>query len=103
MGILDSAGSRLDLYSGGYEGPMVESVGLLDAAGYLGRDDLRQAFEEADESEETAAGFFALLSDYLRLSADVERLPTEARIRAVELAHEWRDHVLERPGKADDF
>lgn len=103
MGILDSAGSKLDLYSGGYEAPMVETVELLDASGYLGRDDLRQAFEEADESEEAAAGFFALLADHLRLTADVERLPADARLRALELAHEWRDHVLDRPGKADEF
>lgn len=103
MGILDSAGSKLDLYGGGYEEPMVETVSLLDAAGYLGRDDLRQAFEGADESDESAAGFFALLADYLRLTADVERLPVDARLRALELTHEWRDHVLSRPGKSEEF
>jgi transposase-like protein len=102
MGILDSAGSKLDLYSG-YEAPMIETVELLDAGGYLGRDDLRQAFEEADESEEAAAGFFALLADYLRLTADVERLPVEERMRALELAYDWRDQVLDRPGKAEEF
>lgn len=103
MGILDSAGSKLDLYSGGHEEPMVETVALLDAAGYLGRDDLRQAFEESDESGESAAGFFALLSDYLRLTADLERMPVDARLHALELAHEWRDHVLGRSGKSEEF
>ena len=58
MGILDTAGSKLDLYSGGYETSMVETVKLLDAAGYLGRDDLRQAFEEADDSDEAAPASF---------------------------------------------
>ena len=102
MGILDSAGSKLDLYSG-YETPMIETIGLLDASGFLARDDLRQAFEEADDSDEAAASFFSLLGDYLRLTADVERLPVDARMRALELAHEWRDHVLERHGKTDEF
>src|ERR1039457_3883898 len=46
--ILDSVGRRLDLYDG-YEDAVVETVGLLDASGLLGRDDLRESFELVEQ------------------------------------------------------
>ncbi len=96
--ILVSVGRRLDLYSG-YEDEIRETVALLDESGLLGRDDLRQAFEEADEDDEHARGFAALLADHLDLTADVARLGAERRVRAARLAAGWRKHILD---KVDD-
>lgn len=93
--ILDSVG-RLDMY-GGREGEVVETVELLDAAGLIGRDDLREAFEDADEDDDHAQTFAALLGGHLAEAADVERLGVDARVRAARLAAVWQGHVLDRP------
>jgi excisionase family DNA binding protein len=98
---LDSAGSKLDLYEG-YEDLFVDSFRLLDASGYLGRDDLRAAFEEA-ASDEAASLFIALLADYVRQVADIERLDAESRILALELAARWRDILVEHPGEEEGW
>lgn len=94
--ILQSVVGHLDLYAG-CEEKMVESVELLDEAGYLGRDDLRQAFERADADLESAASFIVLLADHLRAASDVERLGAERRLGCLRLAGEWREHLLEGP------
>ena len=94
--LLDSVGRRLDLYAG-HEDEFIETVGLLDASGLIGRDDLREAFEEADEDDDHAQAFAALLAGHLSEAADLERLGAEARVRAARLAAVWQGHVLERP------
>ena len=66
--ILASVGRRLDLY-GGYEDEVIETVEILDQVGLLGRDDLREAFEAADEDEERAETFTALLISHLSAAA----------------------------------
>jgi excisionase family DNA binding protein len=96
--ILDALGGRLDLYSG-YDELVLESVELLDASGYIGRDSLRQAFEQVDEAEQGPQELVAELAHQLRESADVERLGVSARIRAIELAARWREQLL--IGEAD--
>jgi len=90
--VLSSVGRRLDLY-GGYEDEMVETVKILDGSGLLGRDDLREAFEEADESDNQAQTFAALLISHLNAASDVERLGVETRLRALRLAGAWQRHV----------
>ena len=92
--ILDSVGRRLHLY-GGYEDEVIDTVVLLDASGLLGRDDLREAFEDADEDDDHAQGFAALLAGHLAAVADVERLGIDDRMRAVRLAAAWREHLLD--------
>jgi excisionase family DNA binding protein len=92
--ILASVGRRLDLY-GGYEGEIVETVEILDRSGLLGRDDLREAFEEADEDDGHAETFGALLAAHLGAAADMERLGVERRLRAVRLAGAWQAHVAD--------
>ena len=97
--ILASVGRRLDLY-GGYEDEVIETVEILDQAGLLGRDDLREAFEEADEDEDHAETFTALLIGHLSAAADVERLGVEVRVRAMRLASAWQLHIVDRtPGE----
>ncbi len=100
--ILDSVGRRLDLYAG-HEDELIETVALLDASGLLGRDDLREAFEEADEDDDRAQTFAALLAAYLAHAADIDRLGVDARVKAVRLAAVWQSHMLERPRGATWF
>jgi len=99
---LDTAGAKLDLYHD-YEDAFAATFALLDESGYLGRDDLRQAFEEADTETTAAALFVALVADYLRRTAEVDRLEADARIRAVELSHYWRDLLAERPAEEEGW
>lgn len=93
--VLDSVGRRLGTYSG-HEEEVVETVALLDASGLLGRDDLREAFEEADEDDEHAQAFAALLAGHLSEAADIDRLGADARVRAARLCATWQGHVLDR-------
>lgn len=93
--VLDSVGRRLGTYSG-HEEEVVETVALLDASGLLGRDDLREAFEEADEDDEHAQAFAALLAGHLTEAADIDRLGADARVRAARLSATWQGHVLDR-------
>ncbi len=93
--ILASVGRRLDLY-GGYEGETVETVEILDRSGLLGRDDLREAFEEADDSDDRAQAFAALLTNHLSAAADIDRLGVEDRLRALRLAGTWQRHIDDR-------
>jgi excisionase family DNA binding protein len=94
--VLDSVGRRLDLYEG-HEDEVIETIELLDTSGLIGRDDLREAFEEADEDDEHAQAFAAILAGHLGEAADLERLGVEARVRAARLAALWQGHVLDRP------
>jgi hypothetical protein len=93
--ILESAGRRLDLYSG-FDDEVIETVEILDASGLLGRDDLREAFEDADEDDDRAQTFAALLASHLDAAADVERLGVDVRMRALRLAGAWRGYVNDR-------
>jgi excisionase family DNA binding protein len=93
--ILGSAGRRLDLYNG-FDDEVIETVELLDASGLLGRDDLREAFEDADEDDDRAQIFAALLASHLDTAADIERLGVDVRMRALRLAGAWRGHVSDR-------
>ena len=92
--VLDVVGGHFSLY-GGFDDEMAETVQLLDTAGYLARDDLRHAFEEADEDEEHMLTLLARLVGYLRETADVDRLSADERVRALQLAGEWREHLLD--------
>ncbi len=93
--ILASVGRRLDLYSG-YEDEVIETVEILDQAGLLGRDDLREAFEEADEDEDHAETFTALMISHLSAATDIDRLGVELRLKATRLAGAWQLHIADR-------
>lgn len=83
-------GSELSLYSDDYASAFKESFDLLDASGLMGRDELRQAFEEIDEERGTARGFAAALERHLRETSAVERLAPEVRGHAFVLSERWR-------------
>lgn len=100
--IRESAGRRLDLYSG-FDDEVIETVEILDASGLLGRDDLREAFEDADESDDRAQIFAALLASHLDAAADIERLGVDARMRALRLAGAWRGHVSDRAREESEW
>lgn len=93
--ILASAGRRLDLY-GPYEQQVIDTVETLDESGLLGRDDLREAFEEADEDDERTQAFAALLISHLNAAADIERLGIDVRLKALRLAGAWQQHIDDR-------
>jgi excisionase family DNA binding protein len=99
--VLDSVGSRLNMYVG-HEDDVVATIALLDEAGLLGRDDLREAFEEAGENHEHAEAMAALLAAHLGHAADIERLGVDTRLKALRLATAWQQHVSEHaPAKPE--
>jgi excisionase family DNA binding protein len=92
----------LDLYAD-YVDFVVDTVSLLDDAGLLARDSVRLAFEDVHEGEqgaETLAAEFAVL---LREAAEVEELGVDRRVRAMERAGEWREHLLTRSGMDTEY
>jgi hypothetical protein len=84
-------GSELSLYSGDHAEAFRDSFDLLERSGFIGRDELREAFEEIDEQVGTARAFAAALGRLLRETALVERIPVDERDRAAELAERWRE------------
>ena len=88
-------GSELSLYSDDYAAAFRDSFDLLELSGLIGRDELREAFEEIDEQAGTARVFAAALGRQLRATAAVERLSAEDRDRAAELAERWREAAAE--------
>lgn len=100
--VLESAGRRLDLYGDHHE-EVVETVEILDASGLLGRDALREAFEDADEDDDRAQTFAALLASHLDAAAEIERLGVDVRLRALRLAGVWRGHVRERASEKTEW
>jgi excisionase family DNA binding protein len=99
--VLDSL-ERLNLY-GDYEGFVVESLDLLDEASLLGRDELRLVLEGLDESEEGVELLASEVAALLREAAGVDQLQSTARLRALQLAEDWRTHVVERPDASEKW
>jgi hypothetical protein len=97
--IIDGPGRRVEL-SDGHEEAIIETVQFLDASGLLDSNDLRLAFAEADDDDDHAQGFAALVAAHLGSAADTERLGVDARVRAVRLAGMWQAYVLERPASS---
>lgn len=83
-------GSELSLYSDDFAAAFKDSFDLLERSGLIGRDELREAFEEIDEEAGAARVFAAALGRQLRATAAVERLSGDERDRASELAERWR-------------
>lgn len=96
-------GSELGLYSDEYAVALRDSFDLLELSGLIGRDELREAFEEIDEQSGAARAFAAALGRQLRATAMTARLADDARERATELAERWREVAAERVvGAAED-
>ena len=88
--------SALDLYSEDYAELVVASLQTLDDAGLFARDSVRRSLETLHEPEGGVDLFAAEVAGLLRDAAQVEHLGVERRVRAVEMASEWREHVLGR-------
>jgi excisionase family DNA binding protein len=88
-------GSELSLYSDDYAAAFKETFDLLEFSGLIGRDELREAFEEIDEDVGTARAFAAALGRQLRATAAMERLDAAVRDRAAALAERWREAAAE--------
>ena len=82
-------GSELSLYGEDYASELRESFDLLDASGLIGRDELRQAFEEISGEPGSARAFAASLARHLRETALVEHLDGKLRDRASALSERW--------------
>lgn len=96
-------GSELSLYSDDYAVAFKDTFDLLELSGLIGRDELREAFEEIDEDVGTARAFAAALGRQLRATAAIERLDASVRDRAAVLAELWREAAAEDvTGRVDD-
>jgi excisionase family DNA binding protein len=93
--VIDSL-SALDLYEDQYAQLTLESLETLDDAGLFASDSLRRSLENLHEPGGGADLLAAELAGLLRAAADVEHLGVERRVRAVEMALQWREHVLGR-------
>jgi Helix-turn-helix domain len=96
-------GSELSLYSEDYAAALKDSFDLLEASGLIGRDDIREAFEEIDEQPGSARVFVASLGRLLRETALIARLTAAERDRAGELAEIWRGAAADEvSGRVED-
>jgi excisionase family DNA binding protein len=88
--------SALDLYSEDYERLTIDSLQTLDDAGLFARDSVRQCLELIHEPEGGVDLLAAEVAGLLREAAGIEHLDADRRVRSVEMAAEWREHVLGR-------
>ncbi len=93
--IFESLGD-LDMYADEYAELTVESLSTLDDAGLFASDSLRRCLEGLREPGGGIALLVAKIAGLLREAAGVEHLGVERRIRAVEMASQWREHLIAR-------
>jgi excisionase family DNA binding protein len=93
--IVDSLGD-LDLYDDAYARLALETLQTLDDAGLFARDSMRRCLEELHEPQGGVDLLAAEMGGLLRDAAGVEHLGADRRVRAMEMASEWREHVLGR-------
>jgi excisionase family DNA binding protein len=86
----------LDLYADDYAQLTVESLATLDEAGLFASDGLRHCLESLHEPDGGAEVIVAEMAGLLRGASGVESLDVQRRLRAVEMAGRWREHVLTR-------
>lgn len=94
--------SEFDLRNDQYAELTVKSLEILDDAGLFARDSLRIALKGLRDE---AGGLDVLaveVAGLLREASGVGHLGVDRRVHAVEMASEWREHVLnrERPESA---
>jgi len=93
--IVDSLGG-LNLYDDAYARLALETLQTLDDAGLFARDSMRRCLEELHEPQGGVDLLAAEMAGLLRDAAGVEHLGADRRVRAMEMASEWREHVLGR-------
>jgi excisionase family DNA binding protein len=93
--IFESLGD-LDMYSDRYAQLTLESLSVLDDAGLFASDSLRRCLESLHEPGGGVELLAAEVAGLLRDAAGNEHLGVQRRIRAVEMASQWREHLLVR-------
>jgi excisionase family DNA binding protein len=86
----------LDLYADEYAQLTAESLRTLDDAGLFASDSMRRCLEMLHEPGGGADLIAGEIAGLLRAAAGVEHLGAERRVRAIEMASMWREHVLAR-------
>lgn len=93
--IVDSL-SSLNLYGDDYADLVVESLAILDDAQVFASDEMRLSLETLHEPAGGADHLAATISGLLRDASGVEHIGADRRVRAIDLASAWREHVLDR-------
>jgi excisionase family DNA binding protein len=93
--VVDSL-SALDLYEDTYAKLTLDSLQTLDDAGLFARDSMRRCLESLHEADGGVDLLASEIAGLLRDAAGVDHLGADRRVRAVEMASEWREHVLGR-------
>ncbi len=91
----EAVAGALNLYS--HDALFEETFELLGATGLVGRDVLRIAFEEVDQSDEGPARLIEVLADLLDEGVEDTHLQPEQRERSAQLADEWRELLAVSP------
>lgn len=97
--VVDCLGD-LDLYGDASAQLTVETLETLDDAGLFARDSVRRRIEGLHKRDEGVGLLVAEMSGLLRDAAGVEHLGVDRRVRTMEMASEWREHVLDRRPEA---
>lgn len=93
--VMDSLGD-LDLYGDVYARLVLETLHTLDDAGLFARDTMRRCLEDLHQADGGVDLLAAEMAGLLRDAAGVEHLGADRRVRAIEMAWKWREHVLGR-------
>lgn len=93
--VVDSL-SALDLYGDEHAHLTVDSLQTLDDAGLFASDSLRLCLELLHEPDGGVDLLAAELSGLLREASGVDHLDADRRVHAVEMASQWREHILGR-------
>jgi excisionase family DNA binding protein len=93
--IFESLGA-LNMYADQYAQLTIESLSTLDDAGLFASDSLRRCLEALHEPGGGVELLAAEIAGLLRDAAGIEHLGVQRRIRAVEMASQWREHLLVR-------
>jgi excisionase family DNA binding protein len=86
----------LDLYEAEYAKLTLDSLETLDDAGLFARDSVRRCLESLHEPLGGVDLLAGEIAGLLREAAGIEHLGADRRVRAVEMASEWREHVIGR-------
>ncbi len=89
--------SDLDLYGDDHKELTLDTFETLDDSGLFGRDSLRTGLERLHEIHDGVALLVVELASLLREAAGVDHLGAERRVRAMDMAGQWREHLTREP------
>jgi hypothetical protein len=91
----EAVAGPLDMYD--HDALFEETFALLGATGLFGRDVLRIAFEEVDQSQDGPARLIEVLAELLEDGVEDPHLNDEQRVRSAELSEAWRELLAAAP------